>query len=374
MTKKVTAEYVSLGHPDKICDYTADKILDYALAGDPNSHVACEVLVTTNTMVIAGEITSKTKLNLDKIAREAVSEIGYSKETIGFDPRKIKIINLVKEQSSDINMGVASGDDQGAGDQGIIFGYACDDNKYFMPNAFVYARDLITTFYKLVKDGDLKGYFYDAKSEVTINEETGEIINIVFSCHHHKDKNQSDIKDDIIKVLIPKTSLYTHITDNTNYQINKAGQFIIGGPVGDTGVTGRKIIVDTYGGFAHHGGGAFSGKDASKVDRSAAYMARYLAKNIVASGLAKKCEIMISYVIGVSEPVNVSLDLYNTSSVDEEKLAAFIKANFDLRPAKIIKKLELLKPGFARTSLDGHFFGDFSWEQLDLVETFKKFK
>ena len=374
MTKNVTAEYVSIGHPDKICDYISDSILDACLREDPSSHVACEVLVTTNNVVIAGEITSRAKLDYKKIARRAIKEIGYSSLTPGFDPKKVKITLLLDKQSSDINMGVASGDDQGAGDQGVMYGYACNDNEYFMPNAFLYARELIHTYYNMVKNNELIGYFYDAKSEVTLSSDNGEIISIVFSCHHHKDKTQAAIKEEIIEKIVKQSSFKDKITPNTTYEINKARQFIIGGPQGDTGLTGRKIIVDTYGGFAHHGGGAFSGKDASKVDRSGAYMARYLAKNIVAAGLAKKCEIMLSYAIGKSLPVNLNLNLFNETNIDEEKLAKYITDNIDLRPAMIIKKLDLLKPIYAKTSVSGHFFGDFSWEQLNLVNFFKKFK
>ena len=378
-----TSESVSEGHPDKVADQIADTILDECLKVDPSSRVACEVFVTTDYVLIGGEITSKARPNYDKIARDVIRDIGYTKDEYGFNADTVKIDVKVKEQSPDIAMGVNAkkSEDVGAGDQGIMFGYATNENEGYMPLPIVIAHKLVRVATNMRKSGEFKGARPDMKSQVTVDysdEKKPLVKTVLMSIQHDEDIDLDKFKEFVHKnIMIPVVESFGLNTD-FEVLINPTGKFVIGGPAGDTGVTGRKIIVDTYGGAGHHGGGAFSGKDPTKVDRSASYMARYIAKNLVASGVADKCEVQLAYAIGRSEPVSVHVDSFGTSRFSEEKIAETIYKVFDLRPGMIIKNFSLTKPSFEYHKLTnyGHLGRpdlNLPWEKLDKVEEIKKY-
>ncbi len=372
-----TSESVSEGHPDKVCDQISDAILDDILRNDPMARVACETFCATGMVLVGGEITTKHYVDIPKIVRRVIKDIGYDKGEYRFDYESCSILSAINTQSPDIAMGVNTG---GAGDQGMMFGYATNETKEFMPMTLVYAHKLVKRLSEIRKK-ELKKMPYlrpDSKSQVTVeyneNNEPKRIDAIVISTQHDPHVSLKKIKDDIMKYVIKQVIPSNLIDKKTKFHINPTGNFVIGGPHGDTGLTGRKIIVDTYGGKAPHGGGAFSGKDPTKVDRSAAYAARHLAKNIVAAKLATECMIQLSYAIGVSQPVSIYINTYGTGK-DDRKLGEFIRKNVDLTPAGIIKRLDLRKPIYRATAAYGHFGrNEFSWEKLDLVNLFKKFK
>lgn len=379
--KLFTSESVGPGHPDKICDQVSDAILDACLKQDPYSSVAIECFTTRNLFIVGGEVSTSAKVNYEKIARKTLKDIGYTDEKYGIDADRCQVMVVVKEQSKDIAQGVkniSSSKEIGAGDQGMMFGYACNETAAYMPLPIFLAHELVKEANLQRKNGEFINAGPDMKSQVTIDY-TGnspKVDTILMSIQHDKEANfinfKEYIKENIIKKVISKYGL------NLDYKvfINPTGRFVIGGPEGDTGLTGRKIIVDTYGGYARHGGGAFSGKDCTKVDRSAAYMARYIAKNIVASGVAQKCEIQISYAIGIAEPISLSVDTFGTSSYSDEKIISMIQEIFELTPYGIIKTLGLRKPIFAKTATFGHFGRldlDLPWEKLDKVESIKKY-
>jgi S-adenosylmethionine synthetase len=374
MTKVFTSEAVTEGHPDKMCDIIADTILDAILEQDSKAKVACEVTVTTNLVNVMGEITTTANINLEELVRKIIIDIGYNQDEYGFNGHTCQINNYVHQQSPDIAMGVDKG---GAGDQGIMFGYACSESDELMPLPILLAHKLAYQLTKVRKEKTIPYLRPDGKTQVTVEyegEEPKRIRAIVISNQHNPNVNNNklrmDIIDHVIKSIIPNYLL----DDETKYYINPTGAFVIGGPHGDTGLTGRKIIIDTYGGYARHGGGAFSGKDATKVDRSAAYMARYIAKNIVGANLAKECEIEIAYAIGVSEPLSIYINTFNTSSFTDEQLINAIKTIFDLTPRGIIKTLELDKPIYKDTACYGHFGKLYlNWEKLDKTKILKKF-
>ncbi len=376
-----TSESVTEGHPDKICDRISDSILDALLEQDKNSRVACETTVTTGLVHIMGEITTTAVVDYAKIARNAINEIGYNNPDFGFDGNSCAVIVSIDEQSPDIAMGVDRSDDAsvlGAGDQGMMFGYACDETPELMPMAISYAHMLSARLTQVRKDGTLPYLLPDGKSQVTVRYENGMpsgIDTVIVSTQHTAEVDQEQIHKDIYEHVIVPVMGKENLTD-TKIHINPTGRFIIGGPKGDTGLTGRKIIVDTYGGSAAHGGGAFSGKDPTKVDRSAAYMARYAAKNLVAAGVARKCQIQLSYAIGVSQPVSVNIDTYGTSKVSEEKINEIVNNVFDFSPAAIIKHLGLRRPIYAQTASYGHFGRtdiDLPWEKTDKIDEIKKY-
>ena len=374
-----TSESVSGGHPDKVCDQISDAVLDAYLAEDPNSRVACETMIKNNMVFIAGEITSLGSPDLEPIVRKTINDIGYNSDEYGFNGDTCEFTNLVFEQSPDISQGVTEGEgenlEQGAGDQGLMFGYACKETESLMPLPIDLSHRLVKKQADVMKSGEIKWLRPDAKSQVSvIYSDDGKSIEglsaVVLSTQHDEDVTQEEIKsevmDKIIKPIVPEE----WILDSTNIYINPTGKFVIGGPVGDCGLTGRKIIVDTYGGMARHGGGAFSGKDPSKVDRSAAYASRYVAKNIVAAGIADYCEIQVSYAIGIAEPTSISINTFGTGKMSEKEIRALIKNNFDLRPKSLINALNLKRPIYKDTAAYGHFgrSGDnFSWEQIDLA-------
>lgn len=374
-----TSESVSAGHPDKVCDQISDAILDAALSGDKNSRVAVEALAKDNTIVLAGEISTNAKIDYEQVVRKTIIDIGYNRDELGFNGATCEVIKLLGEQSSDIARGVDETNDheQGAGDQGLMFGYACDATEELMPAPILYAHLLVKRQAELMKNGELKWLRPDAKSQVSFIYEGHKIIGIdavVFSTQHNEDISQSDLKaaimEEIIKPILPNKWL----TASTKYHINPAGRFFIGGPVGDAGLTGRKIIVDTYGGMARHGGGAFSGKDPSKVDRSAAYATRYVAKNIVAAGLAEQCEIQVSYAIGVAEPTSINIDTFGSGKIPDYEIAELVAKNFDLRPKGLIEMLDLKRPIYQQTASYGHFGrteDSISWEKTDRVNLLK---
>jgi len=373
-----TSESVSEGHPDKICDQISDAVLDDILKHDPNARVACETYAATGLVLVGGEITTTHYVDIQRIVRDVVKEIGYTKGEYRFDYHSVNVMSAINKQSPDIAMGVDTG---GAGDQGMMFGYATNETKEYMPMTLVYSHKLVKKLADIrKKQPKLMPYLRpDAKSQVTVeydnNGNAMRIDAIVISTQHDPNVSQKRIKDDVMKHVIKKVIPSKLIDKNTKYFINPTGKFEIGGPHGDTGLTGRKIIVDTYGGKAPHGGGAFSGKDPSKVDRSAAYAARHLAKNIVAAGLAKECMIQLSYAIGVVEPVSVYVNTYGTGKVDDEVLGKYIKKNVDLTPRGIVRRLHLKRPIYKKTAAYGHFGRDdkdFTWEKLDLVPVFKK--
>ncbi|WP_404347332.1 methionine adenosyltransferase [Sutcliffiella horikoshii] len=395
MTKQrrlFTSESVTEGHPDKICDQISDSILDAILTNDPNARVACETSVTTGLVLVAGEITTSTYVDIPKIVRETIQGIGYTRAKYGFDAETCAVLTSIDEQSADIAMGVdqalearegqmsdAEIEAIGAGDQGLMFGYACNETKELMPLPISLAHKLSRRLTEVRKDEVLPYLRPDGKTQVTVeydeNDQPVRIDTIVISTQHHPevslDRIQRNIKEYVIKPVVPAEL----IDENTKYFINPTGRFVIGGPQGDAGLTGRKIIVDTYGGYARHGGGAFSGKDATKVDRSGAYAARYVAKNIVASGLADKCEVQLAYAIGVAQPVSIAVDTFETGKVSEEKLVELVRNNFDLRPAGIIKMLDLRRPIYKQTAAYGHFGRndlDLPWEQTDKADALKE--
>jgi S-adenosylmethionine synthetase len=374
-----TSESVSEGHPDKVADQISDAVLDALLAQDPRSRVACETLVKTGMVVLAGEITTNAWVDLEALVRKVVCEIGYDHGDIGFDGQSCAVLNAIGKQSADIAMGVdeMADHEQGAGDQGLMFGYASNETDVLMPAPITYSHLLVKRQAEVRKNKTLSWLRPDAKSQITFRYENHKPVAIdavVLSTQHSPEINakalHEAVMDEIILPVLPKEWLHK----DTKYFINPTGQFIIGGPVGDCGLTGRKIIVDTYGGMARHGGGAFSGKDPSKVDRSAAYMARYVAKNIVAAGLAERCEIQVSYAIGVAEPTSISVETFGTSKLSEDKLVSIIREHFDLRPKGLIAMLDLLKPIYQATASYGHFGrteSSFSWEKTDKVDVLK---
>ncbi len=372
-----TSESVSEGHPDKVADQISDAILDAILSEDPTGRVACETLVSTGLVVISGEITTKAHINYREIAQETVRRIGYTDSDIGFDYKSCAILTAINRQSADIAQGVNEGQgldlDQGAGDQGLMFGYACKETPALMPLPIYYAHRIMQRQAEVRKDGRLPWLRPDAKSQLTVRYVDGKpvaIDTVVVSTQHSPEIEHAQLSEavieEIIKPVLPKEML----TGNTRYLVNPTGRFVVGGPHGDCGLTGRKIIVDSYGGAAHHGGGAFSGKDPSKVDRSAAYAARYVAKNIVAAGLADRCEVQLAYAIGVAKPVSLMVNTFATGKISDEKIVDLIGKHFDLRPKGIIAALKLLRPIYTKTAAYGHFGRDepeFTWEATDKV-------
>ena len=386
-----TSESVTEGHPDKVCDAISDAILDACMEKDPMSRVACETAVCTGFALVTGEITTNAYVDIQKIVRDTVKEIGYTKSEYGFDGNTCAVLVAIDEQSSDIAMGVdkaleaKQGNlqddlDTGAGDQGMMFGYATNETEEYMPYPISLAHKLALQLTRVRKDGTLKYLRPDGKSQVSVEyDENGKPLRleaVVLSTQHDEDVTQEQIHEDIKKYVFDPILPKELLDEDTKYFINPTGRFVIGGPHGDAGLTGRKIIVDTYGGYARHGGGAFSGKDCTKVDRSAAYAARYVAKNIVAAGLADKCEIQLSYAIGVAQPTSIMVDTFGTGKVADKKLLTAIRENFDLRPAGIIKMLDLRRPIYKQTAAYGHFGRndlDLPWEKLDKVDVLKKY-
>ena len=380
MSKRIfTSESVTEGHPDKICDQISDGVLDAILEKDPMARVACECAATTGLVLVMGEITTNCYVDIAGIARDTITKIGYDSAEYGFDGRSCAVLTAIDKQSEDIAMGVdASYDDEsqtGAGDQGMMFGFACRETKELMPAPISYAHNLTKALTKARKDGKLDWLRPDGKSQVSVqygeNGEVERIDTVVVSTQHAADIRISDLREAVIEEVI-KPNLPSRLLDaDTKFLVNPTGRFVIGGPVGDSGLTGRKIIVDTYGGYAAHGGGAFSGKDPTKVDRSAAYMARYIAKNLVAAGLADKCQLELAYAIGVAQPVSVLVDSYGTGKVSDERLAEIVRGCFDLRPAAIIKALDLRRPIYQQVASYGHFGRpelDLPWERVDRVQ------
>ncbi|BAN34156.1 methionine adenosyltransferase [Sulfuricella denitrificans skB26] len=376
-----TSESVSEGHPDKVADQISDSVLDAILAHDPKARVACETLVSTGLVVISGEITTHATVNYIDVAREAIKRIGYNSSEIGFDYYTCAVLTAINRQSPDIAQGVNEGQgldmDQGAGDQGLMFGYACDETPQLMPMPIHYAHRLMQRQAELRKDGRLPWLRPDAKSQVTIRYVEGKPVHVdtvVISTQHHPDISHAELSEAVIEEIVKPIIPESMRAGDIRYLINPTGRFVVGGPMGDCGLTGRKIIVDTYGGAAHHGGGAFSGKDPSKVDRSAAYAGRYVAKNIVAAGLASKCEVQIAYAIGVAKPVSMMVNTFGTGKIADEKIVKLIEAHFDLRPKGIIQSLDLLRPIYAKTAAYGHFGREepeFTWEATDKAEALK---
>ena len=378
-----TSESVSEGHPDKVCDQISDAILDSYLAQDPNSRVACETLIKNNTVIVAGEITSNGTPNIEEVIRNTVNEIGYSHDDLGFNGNNCEIQNLISKQSPDIAQGVNEGEgedlDQGAGDQGLMFGYACSETPVLMPAPINLSHELVLKQSEVRKNGELSWLRPDAKSQVSVvykdDRKTVDYVSaIVLSTQHDEDISQDEIKAEVREKIINPIIPTEWIKEDTKIYINPTGKFVIGGPVGDCGLTGRKIIVDTYGGMARHGGGAFSGKDPSKVDRSAAYACRYVAKNIVAAGLAERCEVQVSYAIGIAEPTSITVDTLGTGSLSEIEISQIVRDNFDLRPKNLINLLDLKRPIYKNTASYGHFGRenkDFSWENTDISSQIK---
>ena len=372
-----TSESVSEGHPDKIADQVSDAILDAYIAQDSASRVACETLTKTGLVMVAGEITSNATIETEEIVRNVIIDIGYDHSDKGFDGHTCAVINGLGKQSGDIAQGVdrAAPEEQGAGDQGLMFGYATNETPTFMPAPIIYSHLLLEKHAELRKAGQLDWARPDAKSQLTFRYENDRPVGIeavVLSTQHSPDISEKDLHEAIMELVIKPVLPTKWITPDTRYHINPTGRFVIGGPMGDCGLTGRKIIVDTYGGMARHGGGAFSGKDPSKVDRSAAYAARYVAKNVVAAGLADRCEVQVSYAIGVARPTSVSVETFGSNKVSEDRIVAAINANFDLRPYGIMSMLDLLRPIYRSTAAYGHFGRDeFSWEGTDKAEALK---
>jgi S-adenosylmethionine synthetase len=379
-----TSESVSEGHPDKMADQISDAILDKILEQDPKGRVACETLLTTGLVVVAGEITTSAKVNFSEVARATIKKIGYDHSDKGFDYKTCGVTIAVGQQSPDISMGVkqTGADEQGAGDQGLMFGYATNETPELMPLTLSMSHKLVRDLAKLRKANNVNWLRPDAKSQVSVQYENGKakrIDTIVLSTQHAEEVSLKNIQEFIMEELIKKSIPTQWVDKNTKFHINPTGRFVTGGPMGDAGLTGRKIIVDTYGGHGAHGGGAFSGKDPTKVDRSAAYAARHVAKNIVAAGLAEKCLIQVAYAIGVAEPVSISVNDFGTSSVGVEKLEKAVRAVWDLRPARIVKEFDLLKPIYGETAAYGHFGreeklseGFFSWEKVNKIEQLKE--
>ncbi len=374
-----TSESVSEGHPDKVADQISDAILDEILRQDPHARVACETLIKTGAAIIAGEITTSAWVDLENIVRKTITDIGYNSSNVGFDGQTCAVMSLIGKQSSDIAMGVdnKNPENQGAGDQGLMFGYASNETDVFMPAPITYAHRLVKRQAHERKSGALSWLRPDAKSQVTFIYEDGKPIAIdavVLSTQHNPGISQKDLHESIMELIIKPTLPDKWLSKKTKYHINPTGQFIIGGPVGDAGLTGRKIIVDTYGGMARHGGGAFSGKDPSKVDRSAAYAGRYVAKNIVAAGLADRCEIQISYAIGVADPTSISVDTFGTGKIPNDKIVTLVREHFDLRPIGLITMLDLIRPIYQATAAYGHFGREepeFTWERTNMADTLR---
>lgn len=366
-----TSESVTEGHPDKICDQISDAILDAVLAEDPRGRVACETLATTGLIVISGEITTTARVDYSKVARETVRQIGYDRAKYGFDCDTCSVMSAINTQSPDIAMGVDTG---GAGDQGLMFGYASNETAELMPLPIQLAHQLVRKLSDVRRDGTLNYLRADGKSQVTVEYDNGKPVRVdavVISSQHGPDVTIEQIREDVIDKVIKPTVPAELLDADTKYYVNPTGRFVTGGPQGDTGLTGRKIIVDTYGGAAPHGGGAFSGKDPTKVDRSACYMARYIAKNIVAAGIADRCEVQLAYAIGVAEPVSVYVDCFGTSKIDEGKLSDIVRANFNLTPKGIIETLDLRRPIYQKTAAFGHFGRteeSFTWEKTDKAD------
>lgn len=376
-----TSESVSEGHPDKMADQISDAILDAIIAQDPHARVACETMTKTGMVVLAGEITTCAKdIEYEKIVRDVVNDIGYTSSDIGFDGDTCAMLNALGQQSPDINQGVDRGDreSQGAGDQGLMFGYATNETDVLMPAPINYAHRLVRRQAEVRKNGELPWLRPDAKSQVTFRYEDGKPVGvdaIVLSTQHAPEISQEDLKDAVMDVIIKPVLPKEWLHKDTEFHINPTGKFVIGGPMGDCGLTGRKIIVDSYGGMARHGGGAFSGKDPSKVDRSAAYAGRYVAKNIVAAGLAERCEIQVSYAIGVAEPTSISIETFGTNTVDNELIVKLVREHFDLRPWGIITMLDLLRPIYQQTASYGHFGRediDLPWERTDKADLLRE--
>ncbi|RKW18886.1 MAG: methionine adenosyltransferase [Cardiobacterium sp.] len=375
-----TSESVSEGHPDKIADQISDAVLDAIIAQDPNARVACETLIKTGMAMVAGEVTTSAWVDLEQIVRKTITDIGYNSSDVGFDGATCAVLNVIGKQSSDIAQGVDREEKrkQGAGDQGLMFGYACDETPTLMPAPITYAHRLVERQSKVRRDGVLPWLRPDAKSQVTFRYEDDKITGIdavVLSTQHDPDISQKDLQEAVRELIIDKVLPAEWLDKDTKYHINPTGKFVIGGPVGDCGLTGRKIIVDTYGGSAHHGGGAFSGKDPSKVDRSAAYAGRYVAKNIVAAGLAKRCEVQVSYAIGVAEPTSVMVNTFGTGTIPDDEIIKRVRAVFDLTPYGIIEMLDLIRPIYRQTAAYGHFgreLPDFTWEKTDRADALKR--
>ena len=374
-----TSESVSEGHPDKMADQISDAILDAIIKDDPDARVAVETMVKTGMAVVAGEVTTSTYVDLEDVVRDVIIDIGYNSSDVGFDGASCAVLNAIGKQSHDIAMGVDESEDheQGAGDQGLMFGYATSETDVLMPAPIYYSHRLVEKQAELRKHGTLPWLRPDAKSQVTLRYEDGKPVAIdavVLSTQHDPGIEQKDIREAIMDLVIKETLPEQWLHSGTQYHINPTGQFIIGGPVGDCGLTGRKIIVDTYGGMARHGGGAFSGKDPSKVDRSAAYAGRYVAKNIVAAGLADRCEIQVSYAIGVAEPTSIAIDSFGTGKLSDEKIAQLVREHFDLRPKGLVNMLDLKRPIYRKTAAYGHFGRedtDFTWENTDKADALK---
>ncbi|MDV6327529.1 methionine adenosyltransferase [Idiomarina sp. PL1-037] len=366
-----TSESVSEGHPDKIADQISDAVLDAILAKDPKARVACETYVKTGMVLVGGEISTKAWVDVEDLARQTVKDIGYRHSDMGFDGASCAVLNAIGKQSGDINQGVdrANPEEQGAGDQGLMFGYASNETSVLMPAPITYAHRVMQRQSEVRNNGTLDWLRPDAKSQLTFVYENGKpvaIDTVVFSTQHREDITQETLREAVMEEIIKPVLPEQWVSKDTQFHINPTGRFVVGGPMGDCGLTGRKIIVDTYGGMARHGGGAFSGKDPSKVDRSAAYAARYVAKNLVAAGLAERCELQISYAIGVAEPTSISIDTFGTSKHSEEQLIALVRRHFDLRPYGLIKMLDLERPIYKQTAAYGHFGRDnLPWEQTD---------
>ncbi|NOR53191.1 MAG: methionine adenosyltransferase [Candidatus Aminicenantes bacterium] len=375
-----TSESVTEGHPDKICDQISDAILDDLIRQDPRSRVACETLVTTGLVLIAGEITSEGYSDFQKVVREAVKEIGYTRADYGFDYKTCCVVSTIHEQSPDIARGIdeLEGREQGAGDQGLMFGFACRETEEFMPMPIMLAHKLVRRLSQVRRENIVNYLRPDGKSQVTLEYEGQKprrVNAVVIAAQHNSEVNMSDLRDDIMQVVIKEVLPPEMIDKDTNIYINETGRFEQGGPFADTGITGRKIIVDTYGGVGSHGGGCFSGKDPSKVDRSGSYAARYIAKNIVAAGIADRLEVQMAYAIGVAHPVSIMVDSFGTSKISEDKIKELIRTHFDLSPKGMIQSLKLLRPIFKRTACYGHFGRtekEFTWEELDKVEVLRR--
>jgi S-adenosylmethionine synthetase len=377
-----TSESVSEGHPDKVADQISDAVVDALLRDDPKSRIACETLIKTGMVMLAGEITSNARISYDKVVREALRSIGYTSTDCGCDADSVAVLTNISEQSPDIAQGVDEDSEgaQGAGDQGLMFGFACNETPEYMPLPIALSHRLVSRLAEVRHQGVVDYLRPDSKSQVTVRYENGKpatIDAIVISTQHTAEVESDELEKFVIEEIIKKVVPDNYLTGDVKYHINPTGRFVVGGPHADAGLTGRKIIVDTYGGYSRHGGGAFSGKDPSKVDRSAAYATRYVAKNIVAAGLADKCEIQVAYAIGVSEPVSVLVDTFGTGKVEDDLIARKAREVFDFTPKSIISQLDLLKPIYQRTAANGHFGrqpgddGSFSWEKLDLVDQFK---
>ena len=377
-----TSESVSEGHPDKVADQISDAILDAILVQDPKSRVACETLVTTGMAMIAGEITTNARIDYPEIVRQTIKEIGYGDSAMGFDWETCAVLTSIDRQSPDISQGVTEGEglfkEQGAGDQGLMFGYACNETPELMPMPIMFAHKLTKRLADVRKSGLLTFLRPDSKSQVSIqyiNDKPIRVDAVVVSSQHNPDVAYETLKEAIIEEVVRKIIPAELLDENTKYFINPTGRFVVGGPMGDCGLTGRKIIVDTYGGQGSHGGGAFSGKDPSKVDRSASYMARYVAKNLVAAGLADKCEVQVAYAIGVAEPVSVMINTFGTGKIPSNDIARIAREEFDMRPRAIIEQLDLLRPIYRQTAAYGHFgreLPEFTWERKDRVESLRK--